>query len=74
MLDSPYQIRATERNCIPSIETLADQIDRDLTSGECQNWAQVWERYHSTIGTLSLRSEYPTGKVFAEIIDIIESK
>ena len=72
---SPYNIRATERNSIPTVEALAEQIERDLNSLHCQNWSQVWELYGTTIATLSLRSNgYPTGRVLAEIIDLIESR
>jgi hypothetical protein len=70
---SPYNIRATERHAIPTLENLAEKILRDLNDGTCSNWSQVWEHYHTSIATLSLRSEgYPTGKVLADIIDLIE--
>lgn len=70
---TPYNIRATERNSIPTVENLAEQIERDLSNGTCKNWSQVWDTYGTTIATLSVRSNgYPTGRVLADIIDIIE--
>jgi hypothetical protein len=70
---TPYNIRATERNSIPTVENLAEQIERDLSNGTCKNWSQVWDTYGTTIATLSIRSSgYPTGRVLADIIDILE--
>lgn len=68
---SPYNIRSTERSSIPTIEKLAETIDNDAEEGNHKTWCEIWDTHQATIGTLSLRSGYPTGRVLAEILDII---
>jgi|APCry1669188970_1035186.scaffolds.fasta_scaffold500911_1 hypothetical protein len=68
---SPYNIRSTERSSIPTIEKLAETIDN---GAEGKTWCEIWETHQATIGTLSLRSGYPTGRVLAEIMDIINDR
>jgi len=57
---------------LTGIETLAKNISKDWKSGELVTWSQTWDKYKSTIGTISIQESIPTGQVVAEILDLLE--